>query len=220
MADIVVFGAGQLAELAKAHIDRHGPDRVVGFTVDSDYLDSDTVHGLPLVRWEELESRFPAAEVKLLGPISFRRMNAFRRERTAEGVRRGYEFASFIHPSSQIYAESIGSNCFVLENNLIQPCARIGDGLLMGSGNHVGHHTVVGDFCFISNGVTISGGCSIGQDCYLAPSATIDMGVEIGAGSYIGSATLTRRSIPELSVVRPRESPLAPFNATRLTKLV
>jgi UDP-3-O-[3-hydroxymyristoyl] glucosamine N-acyltransferase len=96
----------------------------------------------------------------------------------------------------------------------------IGDGLLMGSGNHVGHHSRVGDFCFISNGVTISGGCTIGQECYLAPSATIDMGVQVGAGSYIGSATLTRRNIPESSVVRPRESPLAKFSAKRLRNLV
>src|SRR4051794_33185280 len=111
MADVVVFGAGQLAEVVKAYIDAHGPDRVVGFTVDGEYRTGDTFHGLPLVAWDRLEDRFPPAAVKLLGPISYRRLNGFRRDRHLEGKARGYEFASFVHPAAHVYATEIGENC-------------------------------------------------------------------------------------------------------------
>src|ERR1700694_3348083 len=74
MADIVLFGAGQIAQVAKVYVDAHGPDRVVGFTVDAEYLKSDSFHGLPLVPWERLEDFFPPDDVKLLGPLSYRRI--------------------------------------------------------------------------------------------------------------------------------------------------
>ena len=43
MADIVVFGAGQIAEVAKVYIDAHSPDRIVGFTVDAAYRHANDV---------------------------------------------------------------------------------------------------------------------------------------------------------------------------------
>lgn len=220
MADIVLFGAGQIAEVAKVYIDRHGTDRIVGFTVDAEYAHSDSFHGLPLVPWEELERRFPPREVKILGPLSFRRMNEFRRDRHLEGLARGYEFASFIHPNSHIYTDEIGDNCFILENNVIQPFVKIGRGVMMWSGNHVGHHVTIGDYCFFASQVGIAGASIIGERCYLAGKAGVEMGVTIGAGSYIGSATVNRRNLPENSVVPAVASKVAPFSAERMKRLV
>jgi hypothetical protein len=87
MADIVVFGAGQIAEVAKVYIDAHADDRIVGFTVDAEYAKAERFHDLPLVPWERLEDFFPPRQVKLLGPLSYRRMNEFRRTRYLEGKR-------------------------------------------------------------------------------------------------------------------------------------
>jgi acetyltransferase-like isoleucine patch superfamily enzyme len=220
MADIVLFGAGQIAEVAKAYIDRHGEDRIVGFTVDADYLSVDSFHGLPVVAWEELESRFPPAEVKLLGPLSFRRMNEFRRDRHQEGLKRGYDFTSFVHPASHVYADCIGENCFILENNVIQPFVKIGKGVMMWSGNHVGHHATIGDYCFLASQVGIAGASVIGERCYLAGKVGIEMGLTIGAGSFLGSATLVRKDLPERSVVPAVGSKVASFTADRIKRLV
>lgn len=220
LADIVVFGAGQIAEVAKVYIDRHGPDRIVGFTVDREYVKEDTFHGLPVVEWERLEARFPPDQVKLLGPLSFRRMNEFRRDRHQEGLSRGYSFTSFIHPDSYIYTDDIGTNCFILENNVIQPFVKIGTGVMMWSGNHVGHHVTIGDYCFLASHVGIAGASVIGERCYLAGKAGIEMGVTIGAGSYLGSATLTRKDLPEASVVPAVGAKVAAFTADRIKRIV
>jgi sugar O-acyltransferase (sialic acid O-acetyltransferase NeuD family) len=220
MADVVIFGAGQIAEVAKVYMDRDGTDRVVGFTVDAAYLQNERLSGLPVVPWEELDGRFPPGEIRLLGPLSFRRMNEFRRDRHQEGLKRGYQFTSFIHPKSHIYTDDIGENCFILENNIVQPFARIGRGVMMWSGNHVGHHASIGDYCFLASQVGIAGASVIGERCYLAGKAGVEMGVTVGDGSYIGSATLVRKDLPEASVVPPVASVIAPFTAERIKRLV
>ena len=220
MADIVIFGGGQIAEVAKVYIERHSSDRVVGFTVDRDYVRSPRFHDLPVVAWEELEAVFSPKSVKLLGPLSFRRMNEFRRDRYLEGLRRGYSFTSFIHPASYIYTEDVGENCFILENNVIQPFVKIGNAVMIWSGNHIGHHCVIGDYCFLASQVGIAGASSIGERCYLAGKCGIEMGITIGAGSYLGSASLVRKNLPESSVVPATNARVAPYTADRIKRLI
>src|SRR5439155_1817769 len=134
MADIVFFGTGHSAEVAKVYIESHSEHRIVGFTVDAQYATAATFHDLPLVPCQRLEEFFPPDQVELLGPISYARMNEFRRDRYLEGKARNYRFASFIHPDCHIYTKDIGEHCFILEANIIEPFARIGDNVVIWSG--------------------------------------------------------------------------------------
>jgi sugar O-acyltransferase (sialic acid O-acetyltransferase NeuD family) len=219
MADIVIFGAGPLAETAKVYIDAHSSDRIVGFTVDAEYRTSDTFHGLPLVDWDKLEDRFPPGSVKLLGPISYRRLNDFRRERHLEGKARGYAFTSFVHPTSHVYTSDIGENCFILENNIIQPFVRIGVGVILWSGCHVGHHAVIGDFCFLAGQVGIGGAVQVGERCFLGGRAQIESGLEIGAACFLGSAALVKENLKAETVVPGLKHPKASYPSSRLKRL-
>jgi sugar O-acyltransferase (sialic acid O-acetyltransferase NeuD family) len=202
MADVVIFGTGQIAEVAKAYLDRFGEDRVVGFTVDERFLKQTELNGVPVVAWERLEERFPPDTVKILGPLSYQKLNELRRDRHREGEARGYSFASFIHPSAHNMAEKVGSNCFILENCTLQPFVRIGDGVIIWSGSHVGHHTTIEDFCFVSSQVGLASGVHIGSCCLIGGQVGIDNGITIGAGSYIESRSMIRRDVPPNSVVR------------------
>lgn len=216
MADIVIFGIGQVAEVAKVYIERFSQDRIVGFTVDRAFAVADTLHGLPVVPWEDLESRFPADAVKLLGPVSYQRLNDLRRERHAEGKARGYGFASFIHPSVHNLAEAVGENCFILENCTLQPFVRIGDGVIIWSTTHIGHHCVVEDFCFLSSLVGLASGVRIGSGSMLGGQVGVDNGITVGANSYIESRAMLRRDVPPNSVVRhPFDTPEA-YSSDRL----
>jgi acetyltransferase-like isoleucine patch superfamily enzyme len=202
MADVIIFGAGQLAEVAKAYLDKYSTDRVVGFCVDESFLEQDTFHGLPVVAWERLENHFPPGAVKLLGPLSYQRLNDFRRDRHGEGRARGYSFASFIHPSTHNMAQTIGENCFILENCILQPFARIGAGVIIWSSTHVGHHAIVEDFCFLSSQIGLASGVRIGAGSLIGGQVGIDNGVTVGPGSYIESRAMIRRDVPPNAVVR------------------
>jgi sugar O-acyltransferase (sialic acid O-acetyltransferase NeuD family) len=219
MADVVIFGAGQIAEVAKVYMDAHSTNRIVGFTVDTAYRNAETFQGLPLVAWERLEDHFPAGSVKLLGPLSYRRLNDFRRERHLEGKARGYAFASFVHPASHVYTHDIGENCFILENNVIQPFVRIGDGVMIWSGDHIGHHAVVGDYCFLASQVGLGGGVRVGARSFLAGKAGIESGVEIGEACFIGTAAIVKKNLPAETVVPGEADTIAPYPSSRLKRL-
>jgi sugar O-acyltransferase (sialic acid O-acetyltransferase NeuD family) len=220
MADIVVFGAGQIAEVVQVYIDVHGPHRIVGFTVDGAFKRTDSFAGRPLVAWEELEAYFSPAAVELLGPLSFRRLNEFRRDRYLDGKARGYRFASFIHPSCHIYTDAIGENCLILEGNTLQPFTRIGDDVMIWSANHIGHHSVIGDHCFISSQVGISSNVTIGERCFLGGKVGIDYGFKIGPGCFLGGGAIIKRNLAADTVVQGPNDPAASYSSPRLKRLV
>jgi len=201
MGDVVLFGAGQIAEVAKAYIDAYGADRIVGFTADAAYCKGDSFAGLPLVSWETLPERFPPDSVKLLGPLSYRGLNRLRHDRHLEGKARGYAFASFVHPASHVCEAEIGENAFILEANVIQPFVTIGAGVMMWSGNHVGHHSVIGDYCFVASHVGISSNVRIGARTFLAGKVGIEPGVSIGEACVVGAAAIVKADLPAHTVV-------------------
>ncbi|TSE11788.1 acetyltransferase [Mesorhizobium intechi] len=219
MADVVIFGAGQIAEVGKAYLDRFGEDRVVGFTVDEGFLTQTEFKGLPVVAWERLEERFPPETVKLLGPLSYQNLNEFRRDRHRQGKARGYGFTRFIHPSTHNMAETVGDNCFILENCTLQPFARVGEGVIIWSGSHVGHHSVLEDFCFLSSQVGLASGVHIGSCSLIGGQVGIDNGVTIGAGSYVESRCMIRRDVPPDSVVRHPSDLPKPYSSARIRSM-
>lgn len=216
MADIVIFGAGQLADVAKAYLDRFSEDRVVGFTVDAAYLEHPQRHGLPVVAWETLEAVFPPDQVQLLGPLSYQRLNRLRRDRHIEARARGYDFTSFVHPSVHNMAEAVGTNCFVLENCVLQPYSVLGEGVMIWSGTHVGHHCKIGDFCFLSSLVGLASGVTVEPGCMIGGQVGVDNGLTIGAESYLQSRAMVRRNVPQGSVVRHLSDEPEQFGSERL----
>ena len=82
-------------------------------------------------------------------------------------------------------SDDIGENCFILEDNTIQPFTRIGSNVVLWSGNHIGHHSTIDDHCFISSHVVVSGHCTIHPYSYVGVNATLRDGLDIAEGSFI-----------------------------------
>ncbi len=59
MADIVLFGVGEVAAVARFYLERFSEHRIVAHTVDAAYVRQESLDGLPVVAWENLESQFP-----------------------------------------------------------------------------------------------------------------------------------------------------------------
>ena len=62
MAKVVVFGVGQIAELAHFYLTNDSDHEVVAFTVDNEFLENDSFHNLPVVDYEGLIEKYPPAE--------------------------------------------------------------------------------------------------------------------------------------------------------------
>lgn len=221
MADVVVFGIGDIADVASVYLQRDSAHRIVGYTADAAYCTVERFRDRPVVPWERLESVFPPGGVQLFGPLSFRRMNQFRRDRYLEGKARGYSFISFVHPSCHVYTEHIGENCFILEHNVIQPFVRIGNNVMMWSGNHIGHHSVVGDHCFFSSQVGLSGSVVIGELCFFGGQVGIGAGVVVGNSCFFGECTvIVREHVPDGAVYLAQSSPRSKHDSSRLARIL
>ncbi|WP_432662698.1 acetyltransferase [Wukongibacter baidiensis] len=195
MKKIVIFGAGDIAELAKFYFENDTDGQVVAFTVDKEYIKETTFCELPVVGFEDVEKHYPPDDHYLFIAVSYRDMNEIREKKYFDGKKKGYKFTNYISSKATILTESIGENNFILEDNTIQPFVKIGDNNIIWSGNHIGHHSEIGNNCFITSQVTISGRVKIEDNCFLGVNATIRNNITvkyktlIGAGAWISSDT-------------------------------
>lgn len=188
---LVIFGAGDIAELAHFYFSRDSEREIIAFSVDAAYLTQTAFCGLPVIAFEEARQRFDPAQHDFFVALSYSRLNALRKEKYLAVKALGYGLASYLSPRATILNEGrIGENCFILEDNTIQPFVRIGDNVTLWSGNHIGHHSVIHDHCFISSHVVVSGGVEIGEQCFLGVNATLRDHVKIGARCVIGAGAL------------------------------
>lgn len=219
MADVVLFGTGQMAEVAKFYLDWEGSHKVVGFAVDRDYLDAPKKDGLPVVAWEDLHGHFPAGEVSLFCPLSYKGVNQHRKDKFREGLERGYDFISFVHPRAHYYGTPVGRNTFIMEANVIQPHVTIGDNCILWSGNHVGHHTAIRDHVFLASHVVVSGGVVIGERCFVGVNATIRDNVSLGEACVVGAGAVVLSDLPDRAVVPGTKSEISRVTSDRLKRI-
>lgn len=191
MSRLVIFGTGEIAELAHYYFSRDSAYEVVGFTVDRAFVTGEVFCGLPIVPFDEVATRFPPAGHEMFVALSYSGLNALRRRKFEEAGALGYTLATYVSSKATVLNDGcIGRNCFVLEDNTIQPFVRIGDNVTLWSGNHVGHHSRVGDHCFVASHVVISGGVEIGEACFIGVNVTIRDHVSIGPRCVLGAGAL------------------------------
>jgi sugar O-acyltransferase (sialic acid O-acetyltransferase NeuD family) len=217
---LVILGTGDIAELAHVYFDSDSAYEVVAFTVDADYLEGSTFRGLPLIAFEDVAQTYPAASHEMFIAIGYSGLNAHRKDKFMAAQKMGYRLASYVSSRASVLNEgAIGANCFILEDNTIQPFVRIGDNVVMWSGNHIGHHSIIEDHTFITSHVVVSGGVVIGEQSFIGVNATIRDRVRIGARCLIGAGALILADAdPEGAyVVKGTERARVP--STRLRKI-
>lgn len=216
MAKVVIFGVGQIAEIAHFYLTEDSEHEVVAFTVDQEYLSDESFHGLPVIAYETLVENYPPNEYKLFIPISYKKVNKLRAEKYMDAKSKGYECVSYISSKATYYGTPVGENCFVFENNVIQPFTKIGNNCILWSGNHIGHHTTIEDHCFLASHVVVSGNVIIGASSFLGVNSTIADNVKVGKSNVIGSNAVIFKDTEDLSVYSPSETEKSRVPSNRL----
>ena len=221
MKRLIIFGCGDIAQLAHYYFSSDSEYEVAGFTVDKVFLpDGGKFCGLPAVAFDEIESLFPASDFYMFIALSYNRLNKLRAEKVSMAKSRGYALASYISSRATILTqEAIGENAFILENNTLQPFCQIGTNVTLWSGNHIGHHSVIGDHCFIASHVVVSGGVKVGDYSFIGVNATLRDHITVGQGCVIGmGANIMADTEPDgLYAIAGTERAKVP--ASRLRKL-
>lgn len=188
---IFIVGAGEFAQIAYEYFTYDSEFEVVAFCVNKEYIESPTLCDLPVVPYEEVETRFPAKEYRAFTGIPASDLNRTRTRFYQELKGKGYSFATYVSSRAFVWRNAvIGENSFIFEQNTIQPFVTVGNNCILWSGNHVGHRTVIGDNCFITSHAVISGYCQLGAGCFVGVNATLNDNVKIGEACLVGSGSL------------------------------
>jgi len=191
MKKIVIFGLGDIAQLAHFYFTTDSLSEVVAFTVDAAYLEASSFLDLPVVPFEEVSQHYPSENFDLFIALSYSKINAVRKEKFLAAKEMGYKLVSFISSRATVLNEGrIGENCFIFEDNTIQPFVTIGNNVTLWSGNHIGHHSVIHDHTFIASHVVVSGGVEIGEQCFIGVNATMRDHIKVGDRCVIGAGAL------------------------------
>ena len=198
---IILFGNGQMAEIAHTYLSYDSPYEVIAFTVNKEKITSNSYRGLPLVPFEEIKDSHPPNQYQMFIPLSAKAVNSVREKKYFEAKSMGYKFISYISSRALVFPDvKIGENCFIFENNVIQPFASVGDNCILWSGNHIGHHSSIDSNCFLASHVVISGRVTVGKNCYFGVNSTVRDGVSIASFCTIGAGALIMRDTEEYQV--------------------
>jgi sugar O-acyltransferase (sialic acid O-acetyltransferase NeuD family) len=185
---LVIIGDSAFAQIAYEYFTHDSTYEVAGFSVDKEYLKQTELFGLPVVPFDSIESHFPPDKYQLFVAITYVRLNRLRERFFLEAKHKGYSLASYVSSAAFVWRNvTMGENCFIFEDNTIQPFVKVGDNVIMWSGNHIGHHSKIGSHCFIASHVVISGFCEIGERCFLGVNATLVNNIKIGDDCLIGA---------------------------------
>lgn len=217
---LIIFGTGDIAELAHHYFSTDSDYEVVAFTVDRQYLETPRFCDLPVVAFEDLTSTYSPQDHEFFAALSYTKLNAVRSDKYLAAKAMEYPIASYVSSKASILNNGrIGENCFILEDNTVQPFVTIGNNVTLWSGNHIGHHSTIRDHTFIASHVVVSGGCDIGESCFIGVNATLRDHVTIGARCVIGAGALILADAEPEGVYLGSETERSRVPSSRLRKI-
>lgn len=188
---LIIVGDSVFAEIAYEYFTYDSPYEVVAFSVERNFLKKESLFGKPVVPFETITTTHPPKKHRFFAALVYTQLNQLRARLYREAKIKGYRPASYISPRSFVWRNCrIGEHCFIFENNVVQPFVTIGQNVVLWSGNHIGHHSVIQDHSFISSHVVISGSCNIGKSCFMGVNSTVANNTTVGDRCLVGAGAL------------------------------
>jgi sugar O-acyltransferase (sialic acid O-acetyltransferase NeuD family) len=193
----VIFGTASFAEVVHFYLTHDSIYEVVAFTATGDYISAPSFRGLPLVLFEQVKERYPPDEHEMFVAVGYVNLNRTRERFCFEAKAKGYRLLTYVSSKATVWTKAIGENCFILEDNTLQPFVSIGNDVVLWSGNHIGHHSRIDDHCYITSHVVISGHCHIRSHTFIGVNATLRDSITVGRENIIGAGALILRDTGE-----------------------
>ena len=203
---VVIFGTSTMAEVITYYLEQSTDYDVVAYT--STNVDSNEFLGRPVVEFQSIEQQYSPGEHEMFIAVGYRKMNQLREKFYHEAKNKNYKLLTYIHPSVTWWDNvEIGDNCFIFEDNTVQPFVKIGNNVILWSGKHIGHHSKVDDHCFISSHVVVSGHCHIGKNCFIGVNASLRDGISIAEQNLVGAGAIIMKNTEPKQVFVPERTP-------------
>lgn len=196
--ELVIIGAGEFGEIAYEYFTDDSSYTVVAFAEERRFKSKDELRGLPVIELEEINERFPPDRFEVFVAVTYVKLNRARRRLYFYCKEKGYKCASYISSHSFFWKNaSIGENSFIFEDNTVQYHVKIGNNVILWSGNHIGHRTVIEDDVWLTSHVVVSGFCHIGRGCFIGVNASIGDNVTVSDDVVLGAGAVTVKNLDQ-----------------------
>lgn len=217
---LIIVGTSLFGEIAYEYFTHDSEYEVVAFSVEKEYLKTDSFFGLPVVAFEDLQNKYNPEEYYVFTALTYQQLNRVRTRLYKAAKAKGYKCATYISSKAFVWRNvKVGENTFIFEDNTIQPFCSIGNNVILWSGNHIGHHSKVLDNCFISSHVVVCGSCTIGENSFLAVNSIVANDVEVAEDCFINSNAAVMKHTQAKEIYNPPSSTVATINSLRLFKV-
>jgi sugar O-acyltransferase (sialic acid O-acetyltransferase NeuD family) len=201
MKKVIIFGTGDFGKVVHFYLTHDSKYEIAAFTANKHTIKEKKIFELPIVPFEGIELVYSPEKYDMFIAVPYTGMNKIRAKIFDEAKSKGYHLLSYVNSKAITWGDlDIGENCFILENNVIQPFVKIGNDVIIWSGNHIGHHSTIADHCFIASHVVISGKVTIGPYCFLGVNSTIRDGTNIAKECVIGAGAVILKNTQEKEV--------------------
>jgi len=217
---LVIAGDSAFAEIAREYFDCDSDYQVVAHAVEQPYLKRTELNGLPVVPFESVEQHFSPADHDLYVAATYTQLNRLRARLARTAKEKGYALASYVSSRAFVWRNvRLGEHIFVFEDNTDQPFVELGNNVVLWSGNHIGHHSVIRDNVFVSSQVVISGFCDIGANSFLGVNATIANNITLGADNWLGPNTTIMKNTEPGALFKTEHAVATSVSANRFFKV-
>lgn len=199
---VVIFGTAEIASLCHFYFKHDSNYQVSAFTVDDEFIQQDSLEGVPIIPFSEIMERFSPEKYMMHVALSYNRLNKLREEKYHQAKSLGYKLVSYVCSKTAAWPDiQIGDNCFILENQTIQPTVKIGNNVMIWSSNHIGHGTHLKSHTYLASHIVLSGHNIIGERCFIGVNVATRDFCKIGDDCFIGMGANITKDVPNGSVV-------------------
>ncbi|AZS49634.1 acetyltransferase [Entomomonas moraniae] len=217
---LIIIGMGETACLAYEYFTHDSEYEVVAFAVEGAYYTQPTFYDLPVCRLEEIQTHYPPNKFTAFVALSSGRLNRDRTKLYLSLKEKGYQLASYVSSKAFVWHNvKIGENCFILENNTLQPFVEVGNNVILWSGNHIGHRSKILDHCFITSHVVISGFCTVGEYSFLGVNSAIADNTTLAKDNFIGMGAVINKNTDENTIYTGNPAQPSKLSAKKFCKV-
>lgn len=199
MKEVIIFGNGEIARLAHFYFENDPVCKlkVVAFTIDDEFVNANTFNNLPLIPSSKISNLYPPNKFDAHVAISYRNLNQLREEKYQFMKSIGYNLVSYVCSKSFFWKDlDVGENCFILENQTIQPTVKIENNVMIWSSNHLGHNCVIKNHVYLASGIVVSGHTQIGERTFVGVNSAFKDFLNIGSDCFITMGVNITKDVP------------------------
>lgn len=153
---------------------------------------------LSSLKWlgpDRMIENYPAGEIQLVNGVGSTRVYPKRQEIFDYFKRRGYAFATLVHPSAILAGDvRLGEGTQIMAGVVVQPGVKIGKNCILNTRTSVDHDCQIHDHVHVAPGVTLSGNVIVGAGSHLGTGAIVVQGISLPEKSFIKAGIVVTSS--------------------------